>query len=425
MNTNDTIRLAANRENLRLLVLLRWVALFGQVSAIALCVLVLDISLPLWEMAGVLTLLAGWNLVSLIRGRSGAEITGAELFLGLLFDVIALSVQLYLSGGAANPFVALLLLQVVLAAVMLSLWPATVIAAVAGAAFLLLSVFYRPLALPAAEAAGLDLMILGAFVNFVLSAGLLVFFVTRVARNLRARDARLADLRRQSMEEDHIVRVGLLAAGAAHELGTPLSSLAVILNDWKRLPLFRRDIEAAAELATMEAEVQRCKTIVSGILASSGELRGEGQVQTTVSGFIAEVAADWEASRSPPSLTVVDRFRPDQAVAPDIALKQVLFNVLDNALEAPSRQISVTLDRADDRLDIRVRDDGPGFAPEMLEQVGRPYTSTKGRPGGGLGLFLVSNVLRKLGGEMRVANRPEGGAEVRLLLPLDALAAGR
>ncbi|TIW77290.1 MAG: sensor histidine kinase, partial [Mesorhizobium sp.] len=124
----------------------------------------------------------------------------------------------------------------------------------------------------------LALHLRGMFICFVLAAGLIVIFMTRINRNLRERDAYLADLRQRSAEEDHIVRMGLLASGAAHELGTPLSTISVILSDWRQMQGVKRNRELAEDVAEMQAQIERCKSIVTGILMSSGQARGEGTI---------------------------------------------------------------------------------------------------------------------------------------------------
>ncbi len=134
-------------------------------------------------------------------------------------------------------------------------------------------------------------------VCFALDAALLVFFVTRINRNLRERDARLATLRQRAAEEDHIVRIGLLASGAAHELGTPLATLSVILGDWRRMPVLAADPELVGEIDAMEAEVQRCKAILTGILVSAGEARGESAALTTLHTFLDDFVEDWREAR--------------------------------------------------------------------------------------------------------------------------------
>lgn len=416
----------ANRSNLRLLLLLRWIAVGGQLATICAVHFWMGIALPLGPMFAVLWLLIALNGFAWLRLRGQAAITRQELFLGLLADVLALTAQLYMSGGAANPFISLFLLQVMLGAVLLDLRRSAALAAVTVAAFLVLTIWSQPLRLPpAADTSLFALHIQGMFICFVLTALLLLIFVTRITRNLRQRDERLAQLRQQSIEEDHIVRMGLLAAGAAHELGTPLATLSVILNDWRRLPFFRRDAEAGTELRIMEAELERCKSIVRGILISSGELRGEGVIRTEARRFIDDCILDWRGSRSPRELDYENRFAPDTPMLSDVALKQVIVNLLDNALEASPAWVGVKVRREGDRLVLAVSDRGPGFAPEVLERLGKPYVSTKAGPGRGLGLFLVMNVARKLGGTVKAANRPDGGAEVTLSLPLATLNPGK
>lgn len=386
----------------------------------------MGIPLPLGPMAVVILFLVGLNLASLLQLRQQAVVTNTHLFLALLIDVAALTVQLYLSGGASNPFISLYLLQVTLGAVLLEAWSTWALVFVATACFTWLTDSYRALALPPQhEGELLNLHIQGMFICFVLAASLIVPFITRITRNLRARDAYLADLRQRSIEEDHIVRMGLLASGAAHELGTPLATLSVIVSDWRRMPALARDPDMAAELAEeieeMQSQIDRCKAIVSGILMSSGEARGEGTLRTTVAGFMDDLVADWRAGRSPANLDYDNTFRARVEMISDLALKQVVFNVLDNALEASPDWVGVWVGQQDGNLIISVNDKGPGFSDGMLAEYGKPYRSSKGRPGGGLGLFLVVNVVRKLGGSVAVRNRAGGGASVQLTLPLAAL----
>ncbi len=410
------------RENMQQLIQLRWIAVFGQVITIAVVHFGLHIQLPLHDMSVVLLCLILFNAASLLRLRFSNEVTNSMLFVSLLVDVTTLTAQLYLSGGTTNPFAFLYLLQVILGAVLLRSWSVWTIVVITSLCLAGLTVFYRPLAFAPAEYGRLSgPYIQGLLLCFAVNAALLVIFITRINRNLRARDARLAYLRERAAEEEHIVRMGLLASGAAHELGTPLSTLSVILGDWRRMPQFNSSPETLQEIAEMQAQVSRCKSIVSGILLSAGEARGEAPVETTVRTFLDELVAEWRATRQMSQLTYENRFGADLTIVSDSALKQMICNVLDNALEASPKWIGFEVSHEGDLLIMVVRDSGPGFAPDMLPQLGKPYQSTKGRPGAGLGLFLVANVARTLGGGVVAQNRPEGGAMVTLTLPLSAL----
>jgi two-component system sensor histidine kinase RegB len=280
----------------------------------------------------------------------------------------------------------------------------------------------KPLPLPIDYERGIgSLYVQGVLICFMLIAALLVIFISRISHNVRAGDAELATMRQRAVEEEHVVRMGLLASGAAHELGTPLATLSVILGDWRRMKEFRGNPELLEEIGEMEAQLKRCKTIVSGILLSAGEARGESSVKTTINTFLDELVDEWRDSRPVKSFSYENRIRQDSPVVFDSALKQMICNVLDNALEASPNWLGMEATRDDGSVSLRITDAGPGFPEPMLEDFGKPYQSSKGKPGGGLGLFLSVNVARKLGGAVSARNRSEGGAEVMITLPLSAI----
>lgn len=417
----------AGRENLLQLVQLRWLAVAGQLVTILAVHFGLGITLPLAEMLTLLAALALFNAACWLRSRFAAEVHPGELFGGLLVDVGVLSGQLFYSGGVTNPFIFLYLLQVALGSVLLRPRDVWTLVGLTSLCFMALTQWYRPLQLPGFAGAALSAPYIGGLlICFLLNAALLVIFIVRIGRNLRQRDARLAEARQRAAEEEHIVRMGLLASGAAHELGTPLATLSVILGDWSRMAPFAAEPELREEIEEMQRQLQRCKAIVSGILLSAGEARGEAPVQTTLFAFLDELVAHWRATRNAVGLHYERAGLPDLPMISDFALRQMLDNVLDNALEAaPHAPPGLLALCEDDELVLRVRDEGPGFAPAMLERFGKPYQSSKGRPGGGLGLFLSVNVARSLGGRIAARNRPEGGAEVEIRLPLAALAPPR
>ncbi|WP_375270840.1 ATP-binding protein [Sphingomonas sp.] len=401
-----------------LLVQLRWLAVGGQVATILAVRYLLGIPLPVHTMLMTAMLLVVLNLLVLIAERRRTP-TNLQLLAGLSVDVACLTLQLYLSGGATNPFVTLFLLQVVLGAVLLEAWSSWLLVAVSSAAFAALTLFFRPIALPIAYASRLSPPFLFAsWFNFTLAAVLLVAFVTRIAHNLRDRDARLARLRQRAVEEEHIIRMGLLASGAAHELGTPLASLSVALGDWTREPAIAANASLAAEVEDMRTEVARCKDILAGILFAAGEVTGEAPARTELRRFVGGIVADWTG---PARATLDDQLARDATIVADRALAQALINLLDNAAEAGATRIDVALRQEHDLLVFVVRDDGHGFPPSILGNIGKPYQSSKDRRGAGLGLFLSTNVLRTLGGTLDARNLLSGGAEVTLRLPFDAL----
>lgn len=414
---------AAGRRNMALLVQLRWVAIAGQVATILFTDFVMGISLPVAAMMVAPAISAIMNLGSLMILRRRTDITHAELFLALLFDVLALTTQLYLSGGATNPFLSLYLVQVALGAILLHRWSVWGIVAVSSACAAMLAFFHRPLGLSGAlEGHLFDLHIVGTWVCLTMIAVLLVLFMTPINRNIQERESHLARLRQQAVEEEHIVRMGLLASGAAHELGTPLAQLAVVLGDWRHMPQIARDPALIEEVEEMEAAVRRCKAILTGVLLSAGEARGEAPEVTGVRQFMEKIAQDWRAAN--PDMPLRCDFGPHDypRIIADPVIRQAVTNLLDNAREAGATYINMMVSRDSQWLHVAVRDNGRGFSPDMLADVGKPYRSSKGKQGGGLGLFLVVNVARKLGGRVDASNGADGGAMVQLRLPLSTVA---
>ncbi len=369
---------ATGLANMQQLVQLRWIAVVGQIITICGVHFLFRIHLPIEQMLIVLICLSLFNILGMLRRHLHHRVSNGELFFALIVDVATLTVQLYLSGGATNPFIFLYLLQVILGAVLLRAWAVWAMVALTGACFIGLTLAYRPLPLPLYASGVLSQSYMaGLLMCFALNAALLVIFITRINRNLRARDTRLAALRERAVEEKLIVRMGLLATGAAHELGTPLSTMSVILGDWRHMPL--------------------------------------------LAAFIDGLVNDWRAMHPGGEFSYVNHFGADMAIVSDSAIQQMIYNVLDNAFEASPHWVGLDVTRNGAILKLVVTDKGQGFAPLMLAQLGKPYHSSKGRPGAGLGLFLVANVARTLRGSVAARNLAAGGAAVTITLPLKSL----
>lgn len=413
----------AGRRNMRLLVQLRWLAVGGQLVTIAVVEKILGVNLPLFPLLVAIILLIFVNMASRVLMRRDRVVTNYELTGALLFDVGALAWQLQLTGGLSNPFASLFLMQVVLGAMLLRPQSAWMIFTATLAALLMLGIHSIPLQLPPEYAANpMSLYLKGSLICIVIIGMLLIALIMRIAQNLRERDAALAAEHQRAAEEDHIVRLGLLASGAAHELGTPLSMMSVLIGDWKHVDAIKNDKDLTQDLNDMDNAVQRCKAILSSVLMSAGEARGEATRYSSMRSFLTEIVEISRAGRLPGTVEFFDRFGEDVPIVSDLALRQVIGNVMDNAAEVSPNWIGLTAYRDGPMAVIEIEDQGPGFAKEMLENFGQPYRSTKGRASGGLGLFLLVNVLRKLGGHAEVANRAEGGALVRIFLPIKALA---
>lgn len=427
-NSNGTISeisAAAARRNLALLVRLRWLAIAGQIGAITVTYYALGVDLPRREMAPVVAFLVLLNLFSSWRLRTRRPVSDLTVTAELLLDVAALTMLLFLSGGASNPFVTLFILQVILGIVLLPAGNALIVLAATIAAHYWLLGNGLALVLPSSghsghggHAAGpsfFDLHLQGMFLSFALAACLLAWFVLRIMQNLRERDRQIEALRRQMLEEDHLVRLGLLASGAAHELGTPMTTLAVTLDDWSVLGPPRGEA-GKAELARMLEELSRCRRIVSDMLLSSGQERLDEVHPEDAGAFVEALVLQWTKEGGTLAASVKDECG-GATIAADPMLAQALRQILDNAQEAGAATIRVSVTAERDHVTMELTDDGPGFPPELLAARERGSPAVSSVTGRGLGLLLVATALRRLSGGLRLSNSDRSGASVTLTLP--------
>ncbi|MEG0677319.1 MAG: ATP-binding protein [Comamonas sp.] len=416
------------RQNMQLLIQLRWIAVVGQVVTISLVHYGFHIALPLLPMALVLVALVATNLAYIYWSQGlHRPLSSRSVFWALLADVLALTVQLYLSGGASNPFIYLYLLQGILSAVLLRPHYTWCVVITSFVCVIGLSMFHLPLHVQFESQEGLPSMyVVGVLVSFALTSILTIVFLTRIVDNMRRRDTRISDMRQRASEEEHIVRMGLLATGAAHELGTPMATMSVILGDWQHMPALMKDQDLREDLQEMQRQLLRCKSIVSGVLLSAGETRAEGTESTTFVSFVQGIVSHWQGHHTLSHFALNNRGLSDFAMLSDTALQQMICNLLDNALEASPQWVEMSMATVQQQVVLQVRDHGPGFDETVLQQLGQCHVSTKQeRPGRGLGLFLVMNVARALGGRVQARNlsaRDGGGALVEVHLPQSAMA---
>lgn len=414
----DTISQNTNRKNLLQLLCLRLIAIFGQVVTILLVYYFLHIALPLTAMFAVLLLLVIVNCVSFYRYKFQKNISDKSLFIELLFDVAALTSQLYFSGGISNPFISLFLLQVIIGAILLQRIYAWLIAAITIFCYVWLSFNYQELHAFHHHFGGdlFNLHLQGMLISYVFAAILLLIFVTKIIKNLKEGDEKINLLKRQSLEKEQVIRMGLLATGAAHELGTPLSTISVILGDWKKMNL-KKDLLQDVEV--IEAQLARCKKILSKILSDSGKERLEQAGVMPVTKAFDELIKEWMESRKPENLIYNFAGKSDKKILLDDILTQAFFNIFDNAWEESPAFVSVSVLVTENELCVNVEDRGKGFNPEIIKQIGKANLTTKNSSG--LGLFLALNSLHRIGGDLKIENLPAGGAKVLVTLPLKNL----
>lgn len=417
--TMNPVRPDPSADPLRRLVLMRWLAVAGQFALILAARPLLDISLPLAPMLGILALLAGFNLFTQRRLREAGETSDGELLAQFCVDIVALTLLLFFSGGAANPLVSLYLPGIAIAAVLLPVRLVWAVVALCVAAYSLLVFWNIPL--PVADAArATRLHLAGMWLIFVASAALIAVFVARLAAAIRGRDLALAAAREEALRNERVVALGSLAAGAAHELGTPLATMAILAGELERSPALGAD--AREDLALLRSQIDHCKGIITGLAARAGETRAEGGAALELGGWLEQVIARWRRLRPHAEAKVSLHGTAAARVASEATLEQALLNLFNNAADAGDGAIEIEAEWDAERLHVDIRDHGPGFDEAVLLAAGRAFITTRAE-GTGIGLFLAHAAVERLGGRIVLANREGGGAVTRVELPLERIRA--
>lgn len=402
----------------RRLTVLRWWLLAGLALAVLSGPTFLDIALPLAPALAVLGLLAGFNVLAQWRA-GGAEFAAPELARQLVVDLVGMGVLLYLTGGASNPLVSLLLLPVAVAALSLPAPWAGGIAGMAIGLYSFLMLYSLPLPIADVERAT-RLHLGGMWLTFVVSAALVAWFFTRMTASIRERDAALAAAREDALRDAQVVAIGQLAAGAAHELGTPLATMSVLAGELAqdlRLP-----DEAREDVDLLRRQIAICKEIIGGLTCKAGiERAGAAQgipADIWLDGLLARWRTLWPHAGC--VLDVAQDCGPPPQIAVAAVLEQAITNLLNNAAKSAAHGMRLAVRWDARQLAIAVHDTGPGFPPDILERCGAEPLPAHAQ-GEGIGLWLTRAAVERLGGRLRLANDPLGGV-ASIELPLRSLA---
>ena len=403
-------------RNLKRLLQMRSLLILCQAVLVLLSFLLSEIRLHLWPMLGIIAAYAVVNVVSIRLLRDQREISERAYFAQLILDVLFLTLLLYFSGGYSNPLIWLYLLPLFIVSSTLPRAYAWSMAGLVLVCYSLLVFFYQPLFVMMHGHAGMDfhLHLVGMWVSFVLSVALIVFFIMHMSDALREREKRLADLREKTARDELVVALGALAAGAAHELGTPLATMAVVAGELAHD--YAGDPEAAGKMQILKEQLRRCRDILSQISASAGQARAEEGRSIPLDSYMRQLLEQWQSTRPGTSVELdVPTGTPPSLVA-DVTLTQALFNLLNNAADASPEHIWLACRWQNDRIEIEVCDEGPGLPEGFRQQLGSPFVSTKSG-GRGLGLFLSQAVIERLGGSLTLADRQPRGVCARVTLP--------
>ena len=400
---------------------LRWLAVVGQVTAVAVAAWGLHFRLPIGPIALVIgaTALSNLILTSWMKlGRTPAWLVQVTL----LIDIFLLTGLLYLTGGPANPFAALYLVHVAMAVSVLGAGWSWMFVAVIAACYGVLLEFHHPLErgneqLPAWEFAT------GSWIALVLVSALIAAFIGRVSWNLRQREHELASMRERAARSEQLAALTTLAAGAAHELNTPLGTIAVVAKELE----LSRDASADADDPVIDdarlirREVDRCRGILNRMRVDIGEEPAQGN-EVPLADLITRLRESLQPSEQS-RLAVKTSGNIEIIHGPARALEQSLLVLVRNAFDASpaDRTVELRIEPVDGQIRFEVRDKGTGMSEEMIRRAGEPFYTTK-EPGQGmgLGLFLVRLVAERCGATFRIESKVGEGTVCTFDLPVES-----
>lgn len=400
------------------LVRLRWLAVAGQVVAASMARWALGLEIAAGAIAAViaLTFVSNLLLIALMRRRTGAAWSAPAWVVPvvILLDVLLLTALLYFSGGASNPFAILYIIHVVMAVVVLETAWTWLIAGIACGSYGLLLFFHQPLT---RRPLGVAVASWGRWAAFALVAVLIVYFVGRVAAALRQREKELSAVRERASRSEQLASLSTLAAGAAHELGTPLGTIAVIAKELELASASDAFVQEDAKL--IRQEVDRCRAILDRMRVDIIEDLKQKVTRVPLDELIGRLRADLHDDER--QRLQVRSLQPlTHITGPVRAIEQAVHVLLGNAFDASDAGQPVTLEirRHDGQTIFSVEDQGSGMTEQVLRQAGRPFFTTKAPGKGmGLGLFLVRLVAERYGGRFELTSTPGAGTKSTLVIP--------
>ncbi len=398
---------------LRALVLIRWAAVAGQIFTVAVVYWGLGFHLPLLAVGGTIALSALLNLAVSLGRPASARIDDREATVFLAFDIVQLAMLLYLTGGLTNPFSLLLLAPVAIGATILSLTSNIALSLLTIVSIAVLGLMHQPLPWDGPPPEFPEIYHTGTWAGLTLTTLLITLYGWRLAEEARQMTDALGAAQAALAQEQRMSALGALAAAAAHELGTPLSTIAVVTREMMHEvepddPL-REDVELLA------AESERCRSILARLSVDPTGDVSDAYTLVPLPALIEAAAQNCRREgiaitfESGPRGEGVPQTAPIQVRSPEIM--QGVGNIVQNAVSFARREVLIATHWTTEWSEVEVSDDGPGFSESLLDELGTPFISTRQGEEGhmGLGVFIAKTLLERTGATVTFGNRSSGG----------------
>ncbi|MEX0962416.1 MAG: ATP-binding protein [Pseudohongiellaceae bacterium] len=417
------------RQGLQRLLLLRTFVTAASVVAVIILYAFTEITIPAEFITYLIAAIVLSVLIGYRRLANTQFVSNLELFCHILVDVLFLIILLLNTGGASNPLISYLLVLLALTATLLPQIYVNIFSIASiliYTSFLLLDLTseHEMAMSPENEVMTFQLHLVGMWVIFLVSAVLISVLITRMAKAIKVRELNLAEAREYELRNEQLVAIGTLAAGTAHALGTPLSTMSVLLTELDNLDAQALNtIDIKSDISVLRQQVTRCKNSLTQLTRYYNKDNPEEDEKLSLRAF-AEDIQDYIVNIHPAaSIEFNLGTSTDSIVTSNLSVKHAVINIIENAIKAARSQVGVSFTITKDspsRFEISIRDDGPGIPRDVMEKIGEPFISSR-KESMGLGIFLANAAIERIGGSIEMLNMKEGGALSVIRLPQPVL----
>ena len=393
------------------LIKIRWIAIFGQILAIFFVFYFINIQIPFFESLVIIFLSVAVNFYSYFEQRINKTISDIKTFSYLLFDTLQLGFLLFLTGGIINPFSILILAPVITSASYLPSFMTVVLSAISIGIIIILNFYFIPLDL-GAEFYLPEIYSFGLVASLIITVIFIAIYAYLFASSSRKISNALSVSKLQILNQKKITEVGSLSAAAAHELGTPLNTIFLIINDLLKEKILVDNKNIAKDIILLKSQAERCKEILQRFSKNPLKLKDKFLEKVKITDLIK---INFEKFNKNKKLIITKNPTDDE---PEIIFKDeimyALGNIIQNAILYSKTNVTAELNYNNLYVKIIIIDDGEGFSKDIIDKLGEPYIS-KNNQGMGLGIFIAKNLIENMGGNIKFYNLKDDNAVVEIV----------
>ena len=393
------------------LIKIRWIAIFGQILAICFVFYFINIQIPFFETLIIIFLSVALNFYSYFEERKNKSISNIKAFSFLLFDTLQLGFLLFLTGGIINPFSILILAPVITSASYLPALMTVVLSTISIVIIIILNFYFIPLDL-GAEFYLPEIYSFGLVASLIITVIFIAIYAYLFASSSRKISNALSISKLQILNQKKITEVGSLSAAAAHELGTPLNTIFLILNDLLKEKKLIDDKNIAKDILLLKSQAERCREILQRFSKNPLKLKDNFLEKVKITDLIKINFEKFNKNK----ILIIKKIELDEE--PEIIFKDeimyALGNIIQNAIFYSKKNVTAELNYNNSQVRIFIKDDGNGFSKDIIDKLGEPYIS-KNKQGMGLGIFIAKNLIENMGGKINFFNSKDDNAVVEII----------